>query len=620
MLPARCTAVAGLMTLFLLNPSPLLGAGNIKGHCLLEKIKGHPEAGYQELYEWNLFISPPGSTPIGPHRRLGAACEVQLPGGGRQCSLAIITGDGCYCADGLAVGNYSLLLSQPIFFAVPRVMPNVTIAEGQTTTRNIELPIDYSTYFVDVANNQWTPPDTAWYQTFVATGSSITGLSWILAGRQATTIEAAILQDNGNADVRFWQVLGTATKGDIGTLGDTWVRWRSGEIRTIPGTRYAARLRGTAGSALTFQPFRRTKDAMSYSDGRAYNSAGQPQNYDLNYTVFSDNAGTRITLCKRRCCIGNLTNLRERWAQSFKAAGAGLAGVDLWAAGANLKWDLDLTWKIHIGEDPAGQQIGPTKTTKAGFQGPGVGLHGVSYSPGEVPLIPGRVYTIEAIITNPPPESPGFNPYKMQGDDDYADGMAFAYVAPNWSAVPDADLAMTVMEYAILMEVTPTQINRTILLGDSLPAETLMIRNPGYGTLTYSISSNSAFVKPTPTSGTSDGETDLITLTYQTAGLPGGVYTGLLTIINNGESGLRQIPVTLTVQSIAPDFDGDGDVDQSDFGRFQACLSGSGFAQLDPACAGARLDNDEDVDFDDFGIFQGCFSGPGVRADRNCLP
>lgn len=67
------------------------------------------------------------------------------------------------------------------------------------------------------------------------------------------------------------------------------------------------------------------------------------------------------------------------------------------------------------------------------------------------------------------------------------------------------------------------------------------------------------------------------------------------------------------------DCDGDLDVDQEDFGFFQACLSGAGVIQDDPNCASALLDEDDDVDLDDFGIFQACISGPGVVADPGCI-
>lgn len=69
---------------------------------------------------------------------------------------------------------------------------------------------------------------------------------------------------------------------------------------------------------------------------------------------------------------------------------------------------------------------------------------------------------------------------------------------------------------------------------------------------------------------------------------------------------------------VKPDFDQDHDVDQADFGRFQACISGAGRAQDDTACWNARLDDDQDVDFDDLVVFLGCLGGSNVVPDPDC--
>lgn len=66
------------------------------------------------------------------------------------------------------------------------------------------------------------------------------------------------------------------------------------------------------------------------------------------------------------------------------------------------------------------------------------------------------------------------------------------------------------------------------------------------------------------------------------------------------------------------DFDRDGDVDQADFGHFQACLDNPGVFQADPACQDAALDVDADVDLDDFAIFQLCMTGPNMPSDPDC--
>lgn len=76
------------------------------------------------------------------------------------------------------------------------------------------------------------------------------------------------------------------------------------------------------------------------------------------------------------------------------------------------------------------------------------------------------------------------------------------------------------------------------------------------------------------------------------------------------------IPEPFSVVRI--DLDGDGDVDMSDFGYLQACLSGTGVAQSDPDCAHALLDDDTDVDAQDVSIFLGCLSGAGVPVAPDC--
>lgn len=71
-------------------------------------------------------------------------------------------------------------------------------------------------------------------------------------------------------------------------------------------------------------------------------------------------------------------------------------------------------------------------------------------------------------------------------------------------------------------------------------------------------------------------------------------------------------PVALT------DFDGDGDVDQKNFGHLQACMTGAGISVTDPVCADGDLDHDNDVDADDFAVFAACLSGAGTSPPSSC--
>ena len=66
------------------------------------------------------------------------------------------------------------------------------------------------------------------------------------------------------------------------------------------------------------------------------------------------------------------------------------------------------------------------------------------------------------------------------------------------------------------------------------------------------------------------------------------------------------------------DFDEDLDVDLEDFAHVQACVTGPGQPQIDPACQNARLDGDSDVDLEDGTIVVLCMSGPGVPSDPHC--
>ena len=198
--------------------------------------------GYVQLYEWDLFLSPADNSIVGPCRRLGAP-PGQPP-----------TYDGYYRIDNLPAGVYSIYVNQPDFFASPKVAPNVQIVDGQETPLNIDLDVDYSTYFKNTAQQQWTEWRWTWYQTFSATGTSVRGVSWVMAGwgeYAGDWAEVSILEDNGNADVRNWKVLGSKIDTSISSDSDEWVRWFSGQIPITPGKKYAVRIWVNGGSQFT---------------------------------------------------------------------------------------------------------------------------------------------------------------------------------------------------------------------------------------------------------------------------------------------------------------------------------------------------------------------------------
>jgi hypothetical protein len=73
---------------------------------------------------------------------------------------------------------------------------------------------------------------------------------------------------------------------------------------------------------------------------------------------------------------------------------------------------------------------------------------------------------------------------------------------------------------------------------------------------------------------------------------------------------------------VCADFDGDGDVDLSDFALFAACFGGAASPPA-PGCPpgiDTDLDNDGDADISDFAIFAACFGGAGNPVPPGCPP
>lgn len=170
------------------------------------------------------------------------------------------------------------------------------------------------------------------------------------------------------------------------------------------------------------------------------------------------------------------------------------------------------------------------------------------------------------------------------------------------------------------IKIEPATLNRTVFIGDSLPPATFTVRNRGLDTITYTLSESSPWLSVSPTSGSSTGEADEIELTFDVDELKAGLYTAEVTVTAPEAGNSPQtLTVNVTVETVRPDFDGDGDVDQSDFAFLQACLTGTG-VPASPECTRADLDvpPDNDVDNSDITRFLACMKGPDTRADRTC--
>ncbi|MDM8007324.1 MAG: hypothetical protein QUV05_14385 [Phycisphaerae bacterium] len=169
-----------------------------------------------------------------------------------------------------------------------------------------------------------------------------------------------------------------------------------------------------------------------------------------------------------------------------------------------------------------------------------------------------------------------------------------------------------------LISVSPNSFEKRVLKGQNAESDVPSVQNVGGGTLNYTLTDEAGWLDYLPSAGTGTGETDAIVVLYDTADLPVGRYQTSITVADPAAANpLVSVPVDLTVWTWG-DLDGDGDVDQTDFGLLQTCYSGNGIIQTAPACADAIMDADGDVDPEDFALFLGCLSGPGVEADEHC--
>lgn len=144
-----------------------------------------------------------------------------------------------------------------------------------------------------------------------------------------------------------------------------------------------------------------------------------------------------------------------------------------------------------------------------------------------------------------------------------------------------------------------------------------------YNTQTFTIESGYTMDGPWTVefTGSNPGQADTSTFEYAELN---AVRFVRLHVTDAGVDDFARIPEFEVWGALLPDrpdkgdLDNDKDVDQGDYGLFQACLSGNGITQPDPACEYALLDDDDDVDADDFQIFMDCFTGPGVPSMPGC--
>jgi hypothetical protein len=97
---------------------------------------------------------------------------------------------------------------------------------------------------------------------------------------------------------------------------------------------------------------------------------------------------------------------------------------------------------------------------------------------------------------------------------------------------------------------SPASLSASCIQGANAPSQSFQVSNSGGGTLSYTISDNQNWLSCSPASGTSTGESDTVTVSYNTSGLTAGTYNATITISASGASS-QTIPVTLAVNAAA---------------------------------------------------------------------
>jgi hypothetical protein len=117
------------------------------------------------------------------------------------------------------------------------------------------------------------------------------------------------------------------------------------------------------------------------------------------------------------------------------------------------------------------------------------------------------------------------------------------------SATQQIPVTLTVTAPSPTIGKSPVNLAFTGTQDGSNPTpQTFAITNPGTETLNWSVTDDAPWLTVTPLSGTTTTDTDLISVSVNTAGLTGNMYTATITLTDPSASNSpQQIPVTLAL-------------------------------------------------------------------------
>ena len=98
------------------------------------------------------------------------------------------------------------------------------------------------------------------------------------------------------------------------------------------------------------------------------------------------------------------------------------------------------------------------------------------------------------------------------------------------------------------INLSPTNLSPSCSVGQNATGQYFDVWSSGDGFMSYTIVADASWLSVSPTSGTSTGEHNRITVTYNTAALSAGTYSTTITVVDSITLGtFARIPVTLTV-------------------------------------------------------------------------
>lgn len=346
----------------------------------------------------------------------------------------------------LPAGTYALF--SLCYDAAPAfaINPDVRITgDPEPAEARLNTPAHYSVLY-NAAYEEWDRSPwvhaSDFFQTFVATSPYITRIATKLADKSGDhyhlTLDYAVYE-TGDGPPSTWKRISPVRSRFLSGGTDPiihifWVPFRSDEVNLTPGKTYALRLwRDPKSQSETFALVVRPDKGDGYAGGHLYVGDKPRTDLDAYAYVSGGKPGTIVN----HAPVGdaepkNLVGTAKRYGQTFRASGEGLAAADIiYATGEPRPKALPITFQLY--DKPGGRPIGPAKTCYGmplAFQARAAAV----WMKGDAPLTPGREYYLEW-------SSPGCNTWQLNED---LPGHAYRDGEPK----PDADLAMSIVEYA----------------------------------------------------------------------------------------------------------------------------------------------------------------------------